>query len=141
MGKIETIPKNMSIKTLPDGSVVMQERRRSRRRYKMPKAQRDAIRKARKKMKLPVVQGVLIAAPIVDAGAHAMKFEGRERIREAGRKLIFNYSGYDISVKKWAPGQAWGAFTTAGWFVAKKAGVFKAINQFLGQNKVPLLRA
>ena len=139
MAKVRTIPKNMKIISMPDGSVAMTPKSRSRRRYKMSKKQRDAIRRSRNKLKIPIVQGALVGAPIAIAIQNTMK--SADKPREFGRQMLFQYTGYDTAVGKWAPAKAIGLWSTLGWFAGRRLGVFKEVNQFLGRNKVPLLRA
>jgi len=135
----------------PDGKGYAVKKTSSRKKYKMPLAQRKKIAAAAKKVKIPVLTVAANAIPIGGAIGEtigAVTQKRPDRLVRAANHLTSAYTGVVLTPKSstsfdatvsWQPREMMkGLVPNAMVWVAKKFGIFRGANRALGKAKMPI---
>ena len=126
---LKIIPKNMKIFNGSDGKSYMQEKTRSRKKYKTPAKVRRKMAAAARRVKVPVL--TLAALGVGTVPAFQMGFAGNWA--GAGDLILRNYTGFSVDGSFQFGRMASGLLPLGMVFLINRTGILKPVNQKLAK--------
>jgi len=129
-----------------DGKSFLQEKTRSRKKFKLSKKRRDAISRSAKKFKLPIITTAINAPPLINLGKTIIDNMGETGTTQTVRALnaLRPYSGVTMSADatgvvfaRWKLKDMWATGLNLGNMLLQRMGLFRGVNRVLARAKVP----
>ena len=136
--KLKTLPAGHRIVETAHGNYIQKVKRR-RKTYKMPKAQRQKIAAAARKIKIPALTTAAVLTPTIKAWRNARALTGTDKLEEFGCSMLAYYTGFYPKTGDFKFSRlSYGLFPLLAVVVVRKLGVFKGVNSQLAKMKIPL---
>ena len=139
--KLKTLPAGHRIIETAHGNYI-QKQKRSRKTFKMPKAQRQKIAAAARRFKFPILTAAAIGVPLAFSIAAAQRHGGlfsTEGAKWFGSNMLAYYTGFapmtqDFEAKR----LMYGLVPLIATMVLRRSGITKAPNAMLAKMRIPL---